>query len=148
MKALTIWQPWASLIAWGEKTYETRSWETSYRGLLAIHASRYNDDSAEQLTSNLFVREAFMRAGMSQDLTLPAGVVLCVVDLVDVVPIRKVLRRITSEEQNFGDYSTGRFAWKLEHLRILEEPIQARGHQGLWEWPRELASLQLKKVTA
>lgn len=39
MKALTLWQPWASLIALGEKRYETRSWATSYRGLLAIHAS-------------------------------------------------------------------------------------------------------------
>ena len=40
IKALTLWQPWASLIAWGEKQYETRSWSTEYRGLLAIHASK------------------------------------------------------------------------------------------------------------
>ena len=39
MKALTVWQPWASLIALGVKTIETRSWHTSYRGPLAIHAA-------------------------------------------------------------------------------------------------------------
>lgn len=39
MKAITLWQPWASLIAVGAKKYETRSWATKYRGLLAIHAS-------------------------------------------------------------------------------------------------------------
>lgn len=39
MKALTIWQPWASLLADGEKRFETRSWATSYRGPIAIHAA-------------------------------------------------------------------------------------------------------------
>jgi hypothetical protein len=39
MKALTLWQPWATLIANGTKTIETRSWSTSYRGPLAIHAA-------------------------------------------------------------------------------------------------------------
>lgn len=39
MKALTIWQPWASLIACGVKQYETRSWPTKYRGPIAIHAA-------------------------------------------------------------------------------------------------------------
>lgn len=39
MKALTIWQPWASLLACGAKQYETRSWATSYRGPIAIHAA-------------------------------------------------------------------------------------------------------------
>jgi hypothetical protein len=39
MKALTLWQPWASLLACGAKKYETRSWATSYRGLIAIHAA-------------------------------------------------------------------------------------------------------------
>lgn len=36
--ALSLWQPWASLIALGVKTIETRSWSTQYRGPLAIHA--------------------------------------------------------------------------------------------------------------
>lgn len=39
MKAITIWQPWASLIACGAKRYETRSWPTKYRGPIAIHAA-------------------------------------------------------------------------------------------------------------
>lgn len=40
MKALTILQPWASLIAIEAKLIETRSWYTSHRGELAIHAGR------------------------------------------------------------------------------------------------------------
>ncbi len=42
MKAITIWQPWASLLACGAKQYETRSWATSYRGPIAIHAAKKN----------------------------------------------------------------------------------------------------------
>lgn len=49
MKAITLWQPWASLIACGAKTIETRSWGTPYRGPLAIHASkRMNQELIEE----------------------------------------------------------------------------------------------------
>jgi activating signal cointegrator 1 len=40
MKALSLMQPWATLLICGEKTVETRSWRTSHRGLLAVHASK------------------------------------------------------------------------------------------------------------
>ena len=40
MKALSLTQPWASLVVIGAKCYETRSWATNYRGPLAIHASK------------------------------------------------------------------------------------------------------------
>lgn len=39
MKAISLWQPWASLVALGVKTIETRSWSTKYRGPLTIHAA-------------------------------------------------------------------------------------------------------------
>jgi len=42
MKAITLWQPWASLLATEAKQYETRSWATKYRGLIAIHAAKKN----------------------------------------------------------------------------------------------------------
>lgn len=40
MKAISLWQPWATLISTGDKTWETRSWATTYRGPLAIHAAK------------------------------------------------------------------------------------------------------------
>lgn len=39
IRALTLHQPWASLVAWGVKHYETRPRPLSYRGPLAIHAA-------------------------------------------------------------------------------------------------------------
>lgn len=46
IKGLTLWQPWASLVASSDKRIETRSWGTAYRGLLLIHAALkpYQDD--------------------------------------------------------------------------------------------------------
>jgi hypothetical protein len=39
IRVLSLLQPWASLLVFGEKMIETRSWKTSYRGPVAIHAS-------------------------------------------------------------------------------------------------------------
>lgn len=142
MKALTLWQPWASLIAWGEKQYETRGYAISHRGTLAIHAGLM-DDTIPLLMNNSFYRDAFDRAGISHDLKLPAGCILCVVDLTSVVFTDGL--EISQREENFGDYSHGRYAWKLENLRVLAKPIPARGYQGLWNWPVELESLEFTK---
>jgi hypothetical protein len=39
MKAISLIQPYATLIMLGLKTNETRSWDTKYDGPLVIHAS-------------------------------------------------------------------------------------------------------------
>ena len=50
MKVLTVKEPWASLIAYGYKEYEFRSWKTNYRGKILIHAGK----SLEKDVSELF----------------------------------------------------------------------------------------------
>jgi hypothetical protein len=52
MKALTVQQPYAQLLAWGEKWFETRTWRTKYRGPVAIHAGR-NGDKVQRCYDNL-----------------------------------------------------------------------------------------------
>jgi hypothetical protein len=51
MKALSLWQPWATLIALKKKQIETRSWRTTYRGPLAIHAAKSYPQEARDLCS-------------------------------------------------------------------------------------------------
>ena len=46
MKAITIKQPFASLIAAGLKEYEFRTWKTKYRGEILIHAGKGVDKKA------------------------------------------------------------------------------------------------------
>lgn len=137
MKAITLWQPWATLIVLGLKQYETRSWSTSYRGDLVIHAASRVPRPEEISTWIAGTLGRFNYLPLSR---LPLGVGLCVVRLVDVVPTKTVLelaktdKRIAVDEIEFGDYSSGRFAWKLADVRPFPEPIKARGYQLLWDW--------------
>lgn len=149
MKALTLWQPWASLCAIGAKRFETRSWTTSYRGELAIHAAltTAHDHVAEY---GLFQR--ILRAGGVDPDDMPHGCVLAVFDEIQTFGITsKLIReRIQSDpelkhELSFGDWRDGRFMWELIGRHELAEPIPVRGRQGLWKWqpPKRLEALFL-----
>jgi len=94
MKALTLHQPWASLIALGAKTIETRSWSTTYRGPLAIHAGRrcatgnvgafnVEKDNPRGAEPAYLLRSD----ALGWPYRLPLGAVVAVCTLVDVVPI-------------------------------------------------------------
>lgn len=136
MRAILLWQPWATLIALGVKQYETRSWSTPYRGPLAIHATK-RPIRRREITDP--IEDVLIRKGERLD-RLPLGCVLCVVRLVDVVPTEKIAAlaaadwRIKNEELHFGNYAHGRFAWRLELVKVAPEPIPAKGMQGLWNW--------------
>lgn len=143
MKAITLHQPWASLVALGAKTIETRTWGTQFRGFLAIHSSSKLPALADEFFWLPRVRSTFMERGANSNrghLTLedlPLGRVLAVVRLVDVVRIEqgKALgEEVTREELLFGNFAPGRFMWKFEGAIALPEQVQARGAQSLWEW--------------
>lgn len=135
MKALTVIQPWASLIATGEKRFETRGWGTRYRGPLAIHAGK--SEAWVRLNWPVF-QPILAPHGYRRFTDLPYSAVVAIVDLVEVYPVEVVLSRpidgkaMTNREIVAGDFSHGRFAW---HLRVREQlVIPARGKQGLWNW--------------
>jgi hypothetical protein len=132
MKALTLHQPWATLIAIGAKTMETRSWSTPYRGPLAIHAAKYLTEDAGWLikepVSGKPYRDALSAAGFRIFGDLPRGAIVATCQLVDCLPTE----RVTPED--FGDYTPGRWAWVLRDVQPLAEPVVTRGYQGLWDW--------------
>jgi len=123
MKAITLTQPWATAVILGLKPWETRSWRTTYRGPLAIHAGVTMPRYARE-----FAGEQALRGVIP--VHLPRGSVLGIVQLVACVPARD------AEPDEWGDYSPGRFAWKFEDIDAFEEPIPAKGALGLWEWER------------
>lgn len=135
-RALSLWQPWATLIALGAKRYETRHWRTPYRGLLAIHAAKRPVREPE-ITDDIY---AALRQHGEKPHALPLGAVLCIVRLVDIVPTEHVVSlaasdyRIQNEELCFGNYAPGRYAWQLELVKVAPDPIPAKGAQGLWTW--------------
>ncbi len=136
MKALSLIQPWASLIVLGEKRIETRSWPTTHRGPLAIHASKSMPDVCRLLCQERPFREALARHGLTAD-TLPLGKVLGIVHLDDCLPTDD-LPALTPDERAFGDFRRGRFGWLLSRPHPLAGPLPYRGSQGLWTLPDDI----------
>lgn len=54
MKAISIKQPWASLIIEGIKDIENRNWFTYHRGILYIHTGKGFDLQGAKLVSELY----------------------------------------------------------------------------------------------
>lgn len=97
MKALTLWQPWASLVALGVKRIETRSWPTTYRGPLLIHAAasvpaalglgRRGRMTLGEYEVEKDAAGLLLRGPIAWPYRMPLGAVVAVADLVDVVPM-------------------------------------------------------------
>lgn len=148
MKALTLTQPWATLVAIGAKRIETRSWSTSYRGPLAIHAAKGYPCWARGTCDEGPFRKAL---GNLDPQGLHCGYVLATATLVAIVPTEAVIEfsfdrgvflgelltegfPLSPEELAFGDYAEGRYAWLLKGVKPLPVPVPARGRLGLWNW--------------
>lgn len=121
-KAFTLWQPWAQGVALGLKRYETRSWQTSFRGFLAIHAAARPVSPEHQ--------ELMEKYGITE---VPLSGFLAVVELVDCIRMtEEFIARQSPQEIEWGDWQPGRWAWKFENLMRLETPIAAKGYQQIW----------------
>lgn len=127
MKAITVWQPWATLLATGQKHNETRSWKTSYRGEILIHAAK-TDHSGILLHIPMEELKHFQDAGVVNK--LPTGAIIGKANLVDCFQIdeayRRKLQRENPAELAFGDYTIGRYAWVMADA-ILFKRNASRG---------------------
>ena len=152
MKALSLWQPWASMIAVGAKRIETRSWATPYRGPLAIQAAQKVLEDAELAELVTRAPQAFSLlarvAGITGNGELPRAAVVAITTLEDVLPITGQTRPEDLVpgrpwEREVGDYTPGRFAWILGRTYRLPEPRIFPGRRGLFELPDALLAEEL-----
>ena len=166
LRALTLWQPWASLIAAGFKTVETRSWEPSSScigELLVIHAGKRVQRKGLNPQT-----EAAMAGwyGRNWDTTVPCGAAIAVVRLAGAFRVawHKSYYEEDGEERvyayprysypdsdiqgrrvctdPFGDFAAGRWVWLLEDVQPLEAPLPMRGGQRIWTAELSLSGLQ------
>ncbi|EHQ88261.1 ASCH domain-containing protein [Desulfosporosinus youngiae] len=137
MKAISLMQPWASLVAIGTKKIETRSWSTEYRGQLAIHSSKGFKKYLRQLCCEEPFKTVLNKAGLSLD-NLPLGRVVATCKLVDCIEMTpEFIDRVKSakgHEYDFGEYAVGRYAWILEDIKALDNPVPAKGKLSIWKW--------------
>lgn len=134
MKAVSLMQPWASLVVMGIKTIETRSWNTRHRGLLLIHAS-------SSKAGDIFSSHPMFAKHIRDFRSLPFGKIIGRVFLRDVIRFRDTdstdndLPELTLEEKAFGDYTPGRYGWMLEDPVEFEKKIIVKGMPGIWNIP-------------
>ena len=144
MKAITIWQPWAGAVAAGIKGNETRSWATKYRGPIAIHAAKkavqaswstlVSDEAKEVPCRRLDLPEIFNIAD-----TFPMGCIVATANLTDCIKITpEYISTLSADELALGDYTPGRYAWRMTDIKKVDVPIPVKGYQGLWNWEREV----------
>ncbi len=145
IKGLSLTQPWATLVAIGAKQIETRSWATSYRGPLAIHAGKGLGPVGGKLGLEKLCNRVPFRSVLADHLprwhgtnwlqpSLPQGAVIATAELYDIRPTVDLADAISQQELAFGDYGAGRYGWLLRNVQMLPAPVECRGALGLWEW--------------
>lgn len=137
IRGLTLWEPFASLIASRIKTIETRSWGTAYRGLVAIHAAkRWSGDQEDdwediaELLPEYDLTPDQLQALQALRPRENLGCILCVAQLVDCRPMP-----VTPKGPNAlcGTFGPGRWGWILGDITPLPEPIPCSGARQLWQ---------------
>ena len=117
IKAISLHQPWASWIAEGKKTIETRMWPTRYRGPLLIVSTRSPKVAG-----------------------YPLGKALCIVQLVNCRPMTKA-----DEDAAMCNWEPGRYAWELADIQPIEH-FAVRGSQGFYEVDMPRTQVHEKKL--
>jgi hypothetical protein len=163
MKAITIWQPWASLIMIGAKSFEFRRWPAP-RGLrgerIVIHAGTRPMRKAEIAELLNDHRRLNGSIGQAMDSASPAlARAMYLLDRVwttrhvkgfgDVLPLGMALgvatlgepKRCTDLFPGEEDIDDKMWGWPLSDVRSFEMPVPIKGAQGFWDWPGALPAL-------
>jgi len=101
-RILSVQQPWATLLASGRKTIETRTWRTDYRGLLFIASSK----------------KPFLE---------PAGAIIAVGNLIESRPMTDA-----DEEAACCECYPGAYSWDFRNTIIALRPIPTKGQLGIF----------------
>lgn len=120
MKALTVCQPYAELIARGLKPIENRTWPTTYRGPLGIHAGK----------SRAWMDPGDLEAYPGMEF----GAIVAVVDLVDCLNHDGRARWGRYAALYDHEHANGPWCWILQNVRRIDA-VPCRGSQGLWDVP-------------
>lgn len=144
MKALSLWQPWASLVVVGAKCIETRHWCCPPHLIgqrIAIHATTTKAHLGLVGRSPFAEQLLVEKAGGGLPLGALIGTV--VVDHSSRMSEEYCAWLATRdpEEFAFGHYEPGRFAWVLRDVVRLSEPIPFTGRQGIFDVPDGLLGL-------
>lgn len=150
IKAISLWEPWASLVATGNKDVETRSWKTKYTGELLICAAQKGLSRIELLRimadpnfkegllpiveDNISIKQRYCT---TTDLNF--GRAVAIVELIDCVPT-KIFKHscpvLYKFNEPFGNFDEGRYAWVFKNIRMIKPEFRffVKGRQGFFNY--------------
>lgn len=151
-RALTVWQPWATLIAIGAKRFEFRAQaapETLWNTRIAIHAGKRRVDTNEvqallgRLGGNSWQHTGLVRKPAADLLyrvldhpgELPLSSVLCTAMMGQSLRNAELADQLGVKWANdSGRDEHAMWGWPLSDIEVLEPFVPATGHQGFWSW--------------
>jgi hypothetical protein len=139
-KVLTLWQPWATLLAIGAKKIETRPIFTNWtieRGTYLIHAAKKWTSELDAISKQTPFKEVLKGYPLSLG---------CIIGSIDVIECKPIIESndniilvgskdiyVTGNELAFGDYREGRYAWICQNPKHLKTPISYSNGQGYYQ---------------
>lgn len=147
--ALTIWQPWASMIADGYKTVENRGWITHHTGLLAIHAAATSGSPGDQAHGiHTAARLSGLPPAVVERSMEVRGAVIAVARLTGVCSLSLDLLPGETLACDCGPWAfPGQRHFRLASVRALPEPVPCKGAQRLWRLPDDVYAAVLPTLT-
>lgn len=143
MRAISIWQPFATLIVKGFKIFETRTWpapRTIIGQRIGIASTKtLKPEQRAHFDSDEFQRH-YERLGLPETITeFSHGFMLgtAVVDSVELMT-EEFLEEVSLEEQSYGWWDIGNYAWRLTDPIEFASPIPVKGAQGIYEWKNDV----------
>lgn len=143
MRALTLIEPWATFMALGLKTIETRSWYASIRDRVMIHASKSRKclDQANEI-----LERAGHPTRFNPDYDWPLGKIVAVVEVYGCKTTVGI-GALSKCEYAMGDYSEytlskgvrrKRFGILTRNLWRVPAPVDCKGALSFWQVPPDI----------
>ena len=138
MKALSIKQPWASLIAHGIKNIENRTWKTKFRGRIFIHASAKNAGALYELLNEKQIEAISNHWTAAPPFpNRPVSAIIGEVDIIDCVinhPSIWAEKTPIPPHEDIGRLSPI-YNWVLANAVLYNKPIiNVKGKLSFWEF--------------
>ena len=142
MKAITVKQPWASLIVEGIKDIENRTWKTNFRGRVLVHAGMAKTSGlmARYLSYDQHI-EFRKKVGYSGlDFLEPLGCIIGSVEIVDcvinhpsILAEKTINKTYWKDGKNYIEKVKPIYNWVLSNPIKFKKPISAKGKLSFWE---------------